>query len=290
MLARCMAMFLVPVLAAAAAAAEAPRGGSVPSADGTVIRYTVRGAGDPAVVFVHCWSCDAGYWRHQADAFAADHRVVTVDLAGHGESDAGRDAYTIEAFARDVVAVLEAEAIDDAVLVGHSMGGPVAVEAALAAPGRVRGVIGVDNFQDMHLSIGQSRIALFIEAMRRDFAGTVVPWVRGMFPAGADTVLAAAVAADMASAPPEVGIDALAHTLAWMDRDGRERLPLLAVDLTTVAGDLLPTDVEGNRKLVPGFAVRTVAGTGHFPMLEKPAAFNAALAEAIAAMSGAGDD
>ena len=242
----------------------------------------------PALVFVHGWSCDATYWREQVAPFAAAHRVVTVDLAGHGASGLERSDYTMAAFGADVVAVLAAEGIDDAILVGHSMGGPVVVEAALAAPQRVRGLIGVDNFQDMHATLTAEQIAGFAGAMQADFAGTVVPWVKSMFPADADPALVERIAVDMAAAPPAVGVSAISHTLEWMGGSGAERLPLLAVNLTTISSDLHPTDVEGNRALVPGFALRLMADTGHFPMLEKPDEFNGLLAEAVAEFGGEG--
>ncbi len=260
-----------------------------PSADGTPIHYEVRGEGEPTLVFIHGWSCDGSYWREQIGPFAAAHRVVVLDLAGHGASGQERVDYTMAAFGADVAAVLAAERIDDAILVGHSMGGPVAVEAALAAPERVRGLIGIDNFQDLHATLSAEQIAGFVGAMRADFAGTVVPWVRSMFPADADSALVAQVAADMASAPPAVGISAISHTLAWMGGGGSERLPQLQVNLTTISGDRHPTDVARNRELVPGFAVRLMTGTGHFPMLEKPAAFNGLLAEAMADFAGGVD-
>lgn len=260
----------------------------VASADGASIHYEVQGAGEPTLVFVHGWSCDAGYWREQVAPFAAAHRVVALDLAGHGASGLERTDYTMAAFGADVVAVLAAEGIDDAILIGHSMGGPVVVEAALAAPQRVRGLIGIDNFQDMHAALTAEQIAGFAGAMQADFAGTVVPWVRSMFPADADPALVEQIAVDMAAAPPAVGISAIAHTLAWMGGGGSGRLPLLAVNLTTISGDRHPTDVAGNRTLVPGFALRLMTDTGHFPMLEKPGEFNGLLAEAIAEFNGEG--
>ncbi|MFO7607989.1 MAG: alpha/beta hydrolase [Candidatus Krumholzibacteriia bacterium] len=266
---------------AATDGAAAVRQAVVTAADGVPIHYTVQGAGEPAVVFIHGWSCDGGYWAGQVEVFGATHRVVAVDLAGHGASGTGRADHTIEAFGRDVAAVLEAEGIDDAVLVGHSMGGPVAVEAALAAPARVRGVIGIDNFQDLGMVPTEEQIAGFTGMMQADFSGTVEPWVRGMFPAGADSALVAQVAGDMAAASPAVGISALGNLLRWFGRTA-ERLGALPVNLTTVSGDLRPTDTEGNRTVVPGFAVRIVPGTGHFPMLEKTDEFNAALAAAVA--------
>ncbi|HSL83506.1 MAG TPA: alpha/beta fold hydrolase, partial [Thermoanaerobaculia bacterium] len=128
----------LPPLASAADTA------TVEAADGVPIVYEVSGpaeAAGPALVFVHCWACDRTYWREQVDVFAADHRVVTLDLAGHGESGAGREAWTVTGLAGDVRAVVEAlareERLERVILIGHSMGGPVSLEAARLMPERV---------------------------------------------------------------------------------------------------------------------------------------------------------
>ena len=59
---------------------------SVASEDGVVIYYDVRGSGERTLVFVHCWSCDRSYWQRQVEEFTDVYRVVTIDLAGHGQS------------------------------------------------------------------------------------------------------------------------------------------------------------------------------------------------------------
>ena len=75
------------------------------SADGVTISYDVQGRDEPALVFVHGWCCDKSYWKFQVPYFAKQHKVVTIDLAGHGRSGLGREDYTIKAFGEDVVAV-----------------------------------------------------------------------------------------------------------------------------------------------------------------------------------------
>lgn len=252
------------------------------SADGTEIHYETRGKGEPTLVLVHGWSCDSSYWEYQVEVFAQDRKVVTLDLAGHGRSAGGRADYTIAAFGADVVAVLEAEQLDNVILVGHSMGGSVVVEAALAAPERVRGLIGIDNFRNFEVVIPADQVAAFKGGLAANFAGMVEPWVHTMFPAGADSGLVDTIAKDMASAPSEVGISALDNSLAWMGGGGVERLKLLQVNLTTISSDMQETLVEQNRKLVPGFKTRILPGTGHFMMRSHPQEFNALLAEAVA--------
>ncbi len=254
--------------------------------DGTTIHYEVQGAGEPTLVFIHGWSCDATYWREQVGPFSADHRVVTVDLAGHGASGQQRTDYTVEAFGGDVAAVLAAEDIATAIVIGHSMGGPVALEAALAAPARVIGVIGVDEFHDLGVTLTDEQIAGFTAPFAGDFAAAVAPWARSMFAAGDDSTLADAVAQDMASAPPAVGRSAMDNLLHWFNR-ASGRAGLLTVNLTAVNADKWPTDVEGNRRFIPGFEARILPGTGHFLMLTHPREFNALLAAAVQEFAGA---
>ncbi|MHB8809295.1 MAG: alpha/beta fold hydrolase [Desulfobulbaceae bacterium] len=88
------------LLAFGQARAEWPR--VALSKDGTPISYEVHGAGEPTLVFVHGWSCDGRYWREQIPHFAKGHRVVVLDLAGHGHSGLARTRYTMAAFGEDV--------------------------------------------------------------------------------------------------------------------------------------------------------------------------------------------
>lgn len=273
---------LILLLAATAPAADQ----TATTSDGVVIRFTDQGKGSPALVFVHGWSCDAGYWDAQVKHFASTNRVVTIDLAGHGRSGQERKVYTIEAFGGDVAAVLQKLDLKGAILVGHSMGGPVVVEAALAAPDRVAGLVGVDNFQNVEMKLPPQVIDGYLGPFEANFAPTVTAWVGQMFPADADSALAAGIAADMASAPPEVARSAMRELLTWMDGRTTERLARLTVPLMCINADRQPTLSAPVKALVPGYELRLLPGTGHFPMREKPDAFNALLAETIAAIAG----
>ncbi|MER6918452.1 alpha/beta fold hydrolase [Streptomyces spiralis] len=101
----------------------------VQRADHTTIRYTASGPADgPTVVLIHGWACNRSDFDAVTDHLTDDYRVLAVDLAEHGESRSTRDVWTMEEFAHDVAAVLEAESVDTAVVAGHSLGGAVAVE------------------------------------------------------------------------------------------------------------------------------------------------------------------
>jgi pimeloyl-ACP methyl ester carboxylesterase len=109
----------------------------VMSADGVHIEYHVHGSGEPAVVLIHGWSCDANYWREQIAALTANYTTVTVDLAGHGASGANRTDWSMENFGEDVAAVVRQIHNPKVVLVGHSMGGLTIPRVGLVAPERV---------------------------------------------------------------------------------------------------------------------------------------------------------
>src|SRR5882672_7475164 len=100
------------------------------STDGLKIGYSKFGSGKDLVVLVHGWSCDKSYWDRQVPFFEKDYQVVTIDLGGHGVSDTTRKDWTIPSYGDDVVSVLKHVSYRNAVLVGHSMGGLVVIDAA----------------------------------------------------------------------------------------------------------------------------------------------------------------
>ncbi len=279
------AVLLAAALVGCARPPAGPTEGDARSSDGVLIRYRAEGQGRPALVFIHGWSMDGAYWEAQVEHFAGTHRVVTIDLAGHGESGAGRGQWTMPAFAADVRAVVEELKLDDVVLIGHSMGGAVAVEAALGLPGQVRGIVGVDNFQSPTLPFVEEQVGAFLSHFQADFRSSTDAWVRSMFPPGVDSALVARTAADMASAPPEVGVAVLGATLRWFIGDAEGKLARLPVPLQCINSDRVPTDGPAMDRLVDGYALRLMPGRGHFPQLEDPATFNRLLEEALADLS-----
>jgi pimeloyl-ACP methyl ester carboxylesterase len=188
--------------------------GVAPSADGTAISFETTAPRDRALVFVHGWSCDRMYWRHQVAAFADEYRVVTIDLAGHGASGAGRKSWTMPAFGEDVIDVVGALELRDIVLIGHSMGGDVIVEAALALGDRVAGIVWVDTYSRLAAPDTPEQVDASLEPFQADFTAATRSFVRQMFPATAKSDLVEEIVADMSSAPPVIALDALRHSWA----------------------------------------------------------------------------
>ena len=158
--------------------------GVIASGDGLEIAYDVRGRGEPALVFVHCWACDRSFWKGQLDDLAADHKVVSLDLGGHGQSIGEREKWRILGLAQDVKAVIADLELKSFILIGHSMGGPVSLEVARLMPGHALGVIGIDTLHNAEFQIPEEMMAGILGQYRANFQGTMTMFVQMMFPRG----------------------------------------------------------------------------------------------------------
>ena len=248
------------------------------SADGIPVRFETDGSGTPALVFAHGWSCDRRYWRRQLRHFADRCQVVAVDLAGHGKSGVGRRAWTMSAFGDDVVAVVKRLDLASAVLIGHSMGGDVVVDAALKLRELVAGLVWVDVYSTLGEPRTQNELQEFLAPFREDFVTATRNFVRRMFVAGSDPALADWVATDMSAAPPEIALDALEHAVG-NDRAILAGLRELSAPVVAINPDYRPTDVEALRR--HGVTTVLMPGVGHFLMMEDPDTFNRLLGEVV---------
>ena len=284
----CFGMLAVVALLAMAAAAYGEESMDVRierktclAADGVLIVYSAAGAGDPALVFIHGGLADRTFWEGQLREFAGLHRVVALDLPGHGESGLNRKKWGIPEFGADVKAVIEAEKLKNVIIFGNSLGGPVAIEAALLLPDRVLGVVGVDTFQVLNTRITPEEAKQRAEFFRRDFAGALKQMVRMLFHADADPALIAEAESRMGGTSPEA---AHAMLLSFAGYEGAVA-SRLTVPLRAINGDLYPTDVEGNRKVKADFDAVIMKHMGHYPMLERPTEFNNRVTEIVASLT-----
>ncbi len=250
----------------------------VKSSDGTEIVYTATGSAEPALVFVHGWSCDKSYWKTQVEKFSSEYKVVTIDLAGHGESGTERKDYSVQLFGSDVAAVVNDLKLSKVILIGHSMGGSVILEAAKLLDKKVIGLIGVDTYQSFTDDWSAEQKEKFLEPFTKDFKSTTVEFVKQMFPKGADSVLVKKVADDMSSAPPAVAISAMRNLFFY---DSLPTLSKLELPIISINCDMYPLSLEENRKHVKSFSFKHMSGVGHFLALEKPDEFNKLLREAV---------
>jgi len=281
-----LAVALVALSPPARAGSQGAVSGTATSPDRVPIRYDAAGKGDPALVFVHCGGCERSFWDGQVAHFAAKHRVVALDLAGHGQSGAGRKDWTMPAFGQDVVSVVEALGLKRVVLIGHSLGGPVVLEAARRMPGRVAGLVLVDTLVDFEQRLAAEEMEKFLSALQADYRATTTAYVSQLlFSASTPEPVKARVLETVLSVPQEIGVAAVRSSVAY---DPLPALREIKAPIRAINTDLFPTNVEGNRRYVPGYQVAIMKGVGHYPMLEQPEAFNALLAEALRELARSG--
>lgn len=251
----------------------------VKSVDGVEISFDISGNGDTGLVFVHGWSCDKSYWQNQAELFSDNYKVVAIDLAGHGNSGMNRKDYTMELFGDDVAAVVNHLKINKVILIGHSMGGSVILEAAKKLGNKVVGIIGVDTYQSFVDNWTSEQKDGFLKSFHDNFVLTTKGFVRSMFPQNADTLLVKKVADDMSSAPPEIAVSAMRNLFYY---DPVPTLRNLNLPLISINCDMYPVSIEENKKYIKDYEVKFMKGVGHFLMLERPDEFNDLLKESIA--------
>nr|VFJ54711.1 MAG: Pimeloyl-ACP methyl ester carboxylesterase [Candidatus Kentron sp. DK] len=246
----------------------------VESADGSAIAYDIQGHDhgekSPTLVFIHGWTCDRGFWKPQIEHFSKTYRVISLDLAGHGLSGSKRDDYTMAAFGQDVAAVVRKAGVEQVVLIGHSMGGPVAVEAADLLKARVAGIIAVDVFVPLGLPESEEQMAEFMMPFEDDFKTASEAFVRAMFLQQADPNLVDSIAKAMSSANKNMAVSALRNTIEWLIEDLPslpERYPSRLRNIDAIY-DGQTTHMEN---------VITIPDVGHFIPQVKPDAFNEAV-------------
>lgn len=252
------------------------------SADGERIAYNVYGNKPETLIFIHGWSCDSRYWQKQIADFAKNYKVITVDLAGHGNSSASRENSTVISFAHDIEAVMESEKTQKAILIGHSMGGLVTAEAARLLPAKVIGLIPVDTMQSVEYKLTKEAFNEMVSPFEVDFTVAAKGFVASMFLKDADPVLLKWVQQDMSSANQKIALSAFKNYLGrYLDGTVSPVFKDINIPIYSINARLWPTDKEANEKHIKDYTLVYIENTGHFPMLEDPTQFNKLLKEAV---------
>lgn len=268
-------VFAIIVLAAAPLGVAAKDGESkFATLDGAKIHYQSYGSGNQAFVLVHGWSCDLGHWRYQIPELAKRARVIALDLPGHGQSDKPDIAYTIDHFAVAIDAVMRDAKVDKAVVLGHSMGTPIARQFYRKYPQKTLAIVIVDGglrpFGDK--AMRDQYVNMFKAANFREVG---LQMFDSMTPAlsAEDKKI---VKASMSNTPQNVMVTAMES----MNNDalyGNDKInvPVLAI---LAKSPFWPADTEQFlRSLAPDLEFQMWEGVDHFLHLEKRKEFNDAV-------------
>jgi len=253
------------------------------------IAYNQCGNGDTTLLFVHGWCINKEYWNDQSIYFCDRYKVVTLDLPGFGKSGKNRTDWAFEQYADDINEFIKAKKLKNVILIGHSMSGDILLLMDTKFPESVIGIVGIDNLKKPGVKLSDEEdkgIESFFAMMDSSFSGTVEAYTkRNLFRPSADTSVVNRVIKDFKSNDPVIAIKVL-RSLLDVSQKEREMMQLLKHTLYLVNSDSDTTHIDSLKKYCKASAeVVYVHGTGHYPMIEKPAEFNAAL-EKILGMIG----
>ena len=258
-----------------------------------------RGQGDPTIVLVHGFTCDLSSWKEQLTGLSGSHRCVAMDLPGHGASADSPEA-TIEALAAAANATLDGLDVNEAVLVGHSMGCRVISEMASQSPRRVRGVVYVDGSIVSRSDVDAAVKAAVETLDRLGMQGFIRNLYEGFFVAGTPAAAREFVMARIPGIRMEFAKKLWPNVVRW---DGSRSRPVLAgIGVPALVIQSTTLDTELNRaSLLPGqstpwvdavsqalsdVTVKVIEGVGHFPMLEAPQTTNDVILEFVRRLGG----
>ena len=243
----------------------------------------MRGTGGPPLFFVHGFACDATDWTALLDRFAAKATVVACDLPGHGRSPGTAAECTVKCYGAQVGRALAELPLPPAILIGHSMGCRVVLEAARVRPDAVAGLVLIDGSR---IAVGDTLAAA--NAMADELRGDgyrlfVRKFFDAMFIASSDPALARAITERALRLPASIGSALMTDLAGWDAGDAVSALAavgvrLLAIQSTTMdsARERVPLQAGGNspwlnliRATVPDAAIVTLPGASHFPQIDQ---------------------
>lgn len=237
----------------------------------------------PAVLLSHSWQCDGRQWPQVPALAEAGYRVLNLDNRGHGRSHPYQQRFTMWDLADDLVAVLDDAGVDDAVLVGLSVGGFAAIRAALRHKSRVRALVLADTAAGRAAWRGRAQVAalgrlsltpardlvvevvvkqLFGPTARRHQPGMVAEWRQRFLEQDPKSIL---VAIQSIMARDDVTFrlgEISAPTLVIVGEEDRDPGVMASVSLAA---------------RIPGAQLSVLPDTGHLAALEQPDAFGSAL-------------
>ena len=251
----------------------------------TTIAYNQYGNGDTTLLFVHGWCINKEYWNDQSKYFSDKYKVVTLDLPGFGRSGKNRSEWTFENYTDDINEFIKAEKLKNVILIGHSMSGDILLMMDTKYPESVIGIVGIDNLKKPGAKLSEEeskQVEGFFAMLDSNFSGTVETYTKqNLFPPSADTSIVNRVVKDFKKNDPVIATKVL-HSLLDVSQKEREMMQLLKHTLYLVNSDSDTTHIDSLKKYCKASAeVVYVLGTGHYPMIEKTAEFNAALEKVL---------
>lgn len=252
----------------------------------TEIAYIQAGKGDTTLLFLHGWCINKEYWKNQIDHFSKKYTVVAIDLPGFGSSGKNFGEWNFENYASHINEFIIKQKLKNVIMIGHSMSGDLLLIADVQYPASVIGIVGIDNLQRPGVPMSEDQKLsndVFFGMLEKNYTQTVTDFTRtALFPGNADSAVLNRVTNDFVKSDSLIATKVL-RALVEVTQQERDLMQQLSHKLYLINSDMSPTFIDSLEKYCKRSAVvEYVKGTGHYPMIEKPTEFNAALQNVIA--------
>ncbi|HKZ77288.1 MAG TPA: alpha/beta fold hydrolase [Pyrinomonadaceae bacterium] len=254
---------------------------------GIEVAYDDVGSGPP-LVFLHGFPFNRSMWQEQKEALVEHHRIITLDLRGHGETDVGPSPATMEEMALDVGALLDRLDIERATLAGLSMGGYVALAFCRRFPLRVRALVLADTRAQSDTEDGKANRSTQAAQILREGMEAIT-----------DSLLPKQLASETLAKRPDIvrrvramiigtRPEGAAAALEGMARrqDQRSFVSRIIAPVLIIVGSedtITPiADAELLHREIGGSRLEIIEAAAHLSNLERPEEFNRALAKFLA--------
>ncbi len=260
-----------------------PHGQGFASIHGIKLHYESAGEGDP-VLFIHGLGSSVLDWEYQIPAFAPSYRAIAMDVRGHGRSEKPAGPYSVQQFASDAVELLRALDAAPAHVVGLSMGGMIAFQMGVDAPGAVRSLTIINSGPEMILRTPEQRAAIEAryEIVRAQGMRPLAKAIAGpLFPKPEQSALRQRFEDHIAANEPTAYLDSLTAINGW---SVSERIGAIVCPVLIVASDQDYTPVEWKRlyaSQIPKARVAVIEDSRHAAPLDQPELLNHLVLEFI---------
>ena len=253
------------------------------SFQGRKLHYTSTGSGEKTLILIHGWACDSSFFSEQIKALSATHRVIALDLPGHGQSESP-GILTMDLFAQATEAVRLHAKANKPILVGHSMGATVARQHARLYPNSVAALVFLDGsiFQLPPGEQDRVRWSEMITALAKSFGPTnekavreraISAFLSNMYSDSTPRELRLEILRKILATSPDTALgamQAMADLSIW--REDSIQIPVLVL---RAGKQKPPNEVPYLKGLFPRIKYKYMPGVSHFLMLEKPVEVNA---------------
>ena len=253
------------------------------SFDGVEVSYNVNGKGQPALIFVSGWGGKKDDFFNQVDYFSSSYQIVCIDMPGFGKSGNNRVEWTMSNYAKDVISVMDHHKIEEAVLVGQSMGGIVMLEVAKKIPGRIIGVIPLDVVTNLEPAGTKKQIANTVGWWMDLANNPTYDKMKSIFSEKTDSLLIAKTVVDFKSASKAGWEESLTNVLHYLQLPDvlSSLISEIQVPIHCINKAQSELNLEIAKKYNTNISASSIENVGHFFLWDAPDESNQLIESAI---------